>query len=212
MKIEKINENKIKVTISLSDLEERNIDIGTLNYNSPATQELFWEMMEQAESELGFSTSDSQLCIEAFSDSEEGFTVTITKLDSDGDFESIQKFIKAKYSKKDIRPKRKARKVVSGLLLYAFESFEDLCSAGNKISSLYKGESRLHKCRDTYYLELQKKNTDLNPLNILEHMLSEFGDKVLNTSFYEGYLSEYGKLIIPQNALETICEFFGDKT
>ena len=41
MKIEKINENKIKVTISFNDLEERNIDLNSLNYNSPETQELF---------------------------------------------------------------------------------------------------------------------------------------------------------------------------
>lgn len=49
MKIEKINENIIKVTISLSDLEERNIDFSAFNYNSPAAQELFWDMMEQPE-------------------------------------------------------------------------------------------------------------------------------------------------------------------
>jgi len=60
MKIEKINENKIKVTISIDDLLERNIDLDTLNYNTPAAQELFWDMMEQAEIQFGFDASDSR--------------------------------------------------------------------------------------------------------------------------------------------------------
>ena len=46
MKIERINENEIKVTISVNDLLERNIDLSSLNYNSPQAQELFWDMME----------------------------------------------------------------------------------------------------------------------------------------------------------------------
>jgi len=96
MKIEKINENMIKVTVSVKDLVERNIDMEALNYNSPAAQELFWDMMEQAETQYGFNMSDSQLVIEPFPDAAEGFIITITKLDEDGDFESIQKYIKSR--------------------------------------------------------------------------------------------------------------------
>ena len=50
--------------------------------------------MEQAELELGFETHESQLCIEAVTDVEQGFVITITRIDDDNDFESIHKFIK----------------------------------------------------------------------------------------------------------------------
>ena len=39
MKIERIGDNIIRVTITYSDLEERNVDLNALNYNSPAAQE-----------------------------------------------------------------------------------------------------------------------------------------------------------------------------
>ena len=102
MKIEKVNDNKIKVIVSFDDLEERDIDVSTFSYSSPETQELFWDLMEQAESELGFSVAESQLCIEAVSDVEEGFVITITRIDEEGEFESIHKFIKNKYNIYDL--------------------------------------------------------------------------------------------------------------
>ena len=110
MKIEKINENKIKVTISFNDLEERNIDLNSLNYNSPETQELFWDMMEQAEIQLGFTASDAQLCIEAVADADEGFVILITKMDEDNEFESIHKYIKNRFRRADLRVKKKTKK------------------------------------------------------------------------------------------------------
>ena len=36
--------------------------------------------MEQAELELGFETHESQLCIEAVTDVEQGFVITITRM------------------------------------------------------------------------------------------------------------------------------------
>ncbi|HEX3028346.1 MAG TPA: adaptor protein MecA, partial [Clostridia bacterium] len=119
MKIERVNDNVIKVTISIDDLEERNIDLSSLNYNSPAAQELFWDMMEQAEIEFGFNTSDSQLAIEAIPDSGEGVVITITRIDEDGDFESIHKYIKNRFRKNDLRVKKKSHKILSSIMIYS---------------------------------------------------------------------------------------------
>ncbi|MCX8129224.1 MAG: adaptor protein MecA [Clostridia bacterium] len=208
MKIEKISENEIKVTISISDLEERNIDLNSLNYNSPAAQELFWDMMEQAEVQYGFNTSDSQLCIEALPDSDEGFIVTITKMDEDGDFESIQKYIKNKFKKNDLKVKRKNRKIYSTLMIYSFREFEDLCSLSKKISSLYSGDSSLFKYKETYYLVLTRSSLTISNTKLFEVMLGEYGNKVPNTGFYEGYLNEYGTKIIEYNAIEILNNYF----
>lgn len=208
MKMEKINDNKIKVTISLSDLEERNIDMSALNSSSLAAQELFWDMMEQAEMELGFDTSDSQLCIEAYPDMEEGFTVTITKLDEDGDFESIHKYIKSKYIKKELRAKKKSKKVCSNVLMYAFTTFEDLCMLAKKLRPSYTGDSTVYKCKDTYYMVLSRAGSCDGNGRAFEMSLSEYGTKLTNITFYEGYLNEYGQKLMQNNALEIISNFF----
>lgn len=208
MKIEKINDNVIKVTISLNDLEERNIDLNSLNYNSPAAQELFWDMMEQAELQYGFNASDSQLVFEASPDSTEGFVVTITKLEEEGDFESIQKYIKNKFKNTDLRMKKKTRKICSTIMVYSFACFDDLLDLCRNIEFIYPGDSTLYKYRDTYYL-LLTKNTDLTSnIKLLETLLNEYGNKVQNVNLYEGYLNEYGEKIIEYNAVEVINNYF----
>ncbi|NLD50713.1 MAG: adaptor protein MecA [Clostridiaceae bacterium] len=208
MKIEKINDNKIKVTISLNDLEERNIDLNSINYNSPATQELFWDMMEQAEIQFGFNASDSQLAIEAVPDESEGFVVIITKLDEDGDFESIQKYIKNKFKKTDLKVKKKSQKLCSSIVVYSFNSFEDLYQLSNRLRYIYFGESTLYRLKDIYYIILTKSNWSVNNIKLFESVLNEYGTKINNTSFYEGYLNEYAVKIIDCNAVEVINSYF----
>ncbi|MCX7922681.1 MAG: adaptor protein MecA [Clostridia bacterium] len=208
MKIEKINDNMIRVTITLNDLEERNIDLSSLNYNSPAAQELFWDMMEQAEIQFGFTASDSQLVFEASPDSAEGFIVTITKLDEDGDFESIQKYIKNKFKNTELRGKKKSRKICSTIMVYSFESFDDLCSLCKKVQPMYSGDSTLYKCKNTYYLLLTRNNLIIPNPKTFEALLGEYGNKVSNVGFYEGYLNEYGEKIAEYNAIQVISDYF----
>jgi len=205
MRIEKVNENVLRVTITLNDLEERNIDLGSLNYNSPAAQELFWDMMEKAEEEYGFASGNSQLIFEASPENEAGFIVTITKVDADGEFESIQKYIKSKYKNSDLRQKKKKSKVCSALKIYCFNSIDDLCKLSKRIASFYKGESSVFKCKTSYYLLLTGCSISSASLDIL---MCEYSTQIGNASFFEGYLNEYGEKTIQNNAIDTLNSYF----
>ncbi len=208
MKIERISENIIKITISLADLEERDIDLDTLNYNSPEAQELFWDMMEQAELECGFNVSDSQIFIEPVPDAEEGFSITITRIDDEGDFESIHKYIKNKFRKNDPKIRKNLTKEPS-VLIYAFESFDDLTALCGKIQDSYFGESSLYKLQNKYYLLLAKDGFILDDISAFEVYLDEFAERVYNnTTFFLGYLQEYGDTLIETSAVETIHFYF----
>lgn len=208
MKIEKINDNKIKVTITLSDLQERNIDFDTLNYNSPATQELFWDMMEQAEIEFGFNTSESQLAIEASPDDNDGFVIFITKLDEEDDFESIQKYIKNRFRRSDLRVKKKSQKLCSSIVIYSFEQIDHLVDLCIILKNIYSGSSTLYKLKSTYYMIFTKNTYSISNLKYFESLLNEYGKKVFNTSYYEGYLEEYAQKIIDANAVEVLSSYF----
>jgi len=198
----------IRVTISSNDLEERNIDLNILNYNTPAAQEFFWDLMEQAEEQLGFNLSDSQLLIEPLSNSNEGFVITITKIDEDGDFESIQKYIKSRLKKSDLRVKKKSRKVCSPLFIYSFKNIDDVCSLAGKLESLYVGESTLFRCKSTYYLTFTRSGLVDDNSKMFELILNEYGMKIANVNFFEGYLNEYGETMIENNALEVLNQYF----
>lgn len=65
MQIEKITENKIRITLSIQDLQEKNIDLHTFMSNSIESQDLFYDMLDKAEKEIGFQTKDYKLMIEA---------------------------------------------------------------------------------------------------------------------------------------------------
>lgn len=209
MKIEKISDSIIKVTISLNDLEEMNIDLNAFNYNTPAAQEFFWDLMEQAEEQLGFNLTDSQLIIEPVPDSSNGsFVITITRIDEDGDFESIQKYIKSRLKKSDLKVKKKGRKVCSALIIYSFKNLEDVSGFAGKAEELYNGESTLYKCKDTCYLVLSRSGVATSNLKKFELILNEYGTRISNVSFFEGYLNEYGEKIIEYNALEVLKNYF----
>lgn len=65
MQIEKLNENKIRITLNLDDLKENDIDLHSFMASSIESQDLFYNMLDRAEKEVGFETKDYKLMIEA---------------------------------------------------------------------------------------------------------------------------------------------------
>lgn len=207
MDIEKINDDVIRVTITLSDLEERDIDIDSLAYSSPAAKELFNDMIEQAEKEFGFSVSDSQIIIEPIPDSYEGFVITITRMDDEVDFESIQKYIKNKIKKTE--PKAAARKKPAiTFAIYSFESFDSLCELCVRLRPIYKGKNSVYKIEGTYYLVIGKEKLTQADRVKADAVLDEYGQRLRSPNYLLGRLNEYGKLIIRNNAINTLSRHF----
>lgn len=208
MKIERISENKIKITISNQDLSDRNISVDTLNYNSREARELFWDMMQKAELEFGFTTQDAQLCIEATPHSSEEFVITITKIEEEFDdaFHSIQKYIKNKYKKSDLVVKKRSKKISSPLLIYSFHNMQDLKKLTQRILDHYIGHSILYRASNVYYLILYKNAwRSTYPLTPI---LQEYGNRVSYVNFCEGFLNEYATKIATENALNVIAEYY----
>lgn len=65
MKIEKINENQIRCTLTKEDLASRELKISELAYGTEKAKNLFRDMMRQANFEFGFEAEDIPLMIEA---------------------------------------------------------------------------------------------------------------------------------------------------
>ena len=58
MKIEKINDNQIRCTLTHADLAARNLKISELAYGTEKAKSLFRDMMQQASFDFGFETDD----------------------------------------------------------------------------------------------------------------------------------------------------------
>lgn len=65
MKIEKVNDNQIRCTLTREDLEERELKISEIAYGSDKAKMLFKDVMQQANYEYGFEADNIPLMIEA---------------------------------------------------------------------------------------------------------------------------------------------------
>lgn len=81
MKIERINENQIRCTLTNFDLSMRNLHVNDLAYGTDKTGSLFREMIQRASREVGFDAEDIPLMVEAIPMANESVMLIITKMD-----------------------------------------------------------------------------------------------------------------------------------
>ncbi len=198
MKIEKLNENKLKITLNSDDLKARNIDVQSFIYNTPESQDLFWDVMREAEKEYGFSVDESMVYVEASATAAGIFTLTVTKASNSLN----QSHIKNKLKKQNYKLKRKNLNTSLNNSIYKFNSFDDLCDFCKTAKIDNFGANSLYQFESCYYL----LTTEVPNSNILEYATKERNIEILLAK-----ISEYGKKIIEKNALKIISEAFCKK-
>ena len=57
MKFEKLNDTKIKISVSMHDMEQNNVSIQNLFSNSESSQKLLQNILKMAENEIDFKAS-----------------------------------------------------------------------------------------------------------------------------------------------------------
>lgn len=197
MKIEKINDNKIKITLSNSELEERNLNFQSLRYNTPEAQTLFLDMMKQAEYEHGFKTANCQLFIEAASVNNGQFIVTVTKL-QEKTLPPVPQ--KRKNSLPELKVKKK-QTVVNQKIVYKFDNFEQICELVKTKSVPLDIPSTLYEYNNTFFLVLiPSPKTHL--------LILEFGEQVKDSKIAESFLYEHGNKIIDGEVMDVINKNF----
>ena len=81
MKIEKLNDNQIRCTLTHDDLAARHLKLSELAYGSEKAKSLFRDMMQQASFDYGFEADDTPLMIEAIPSSAGSIVLIITKVE-----------------------------------------------------------------------------------------------------------------------------------
>ena len=81
MKIEKLNDNQIRCTLTQADLSARQLKLSELAYGTEKARSLFRDMMQQASFDFGFEADDIPLMIEAIPASSDSIVLIITKVE-----------------------------------------------------------------------------------------------------------------------------------
>ena len=207
MKFEKLNEDKIRITLSTKDLIEKDIDFHSFMSNSVKSQDLFLNILEEAERKIGFVTKDYKVRIEALAMNDGDFIFTVTRLGLNTEKEKVQTS-KLKFKRKTVSENLEQ-------LVYKFNSFDDFClftsalqDANIKSINSIAKTINLYEYTDAYFLVFSTINPEYKYNKKFFSLLPEFCTYVNEPQLFSRKLCERGKLIIKGNAIRTCKKYF----
>ena len=218
MKIEKLNENQIRCTLTHADLAARHLKLSELAYGTEKAKSLFRDMMQQASFDFGFEAEDIPLMIEAIPAASDSSVLSITKVEDPEELDTrFSKFTplgetdtlnsetleklqgadeflnllnKVKEAAADVKPASgDTSSAPFSIRLFSFEDLDSVIQASRLLSPLYHGANTLYK--DT------ENGMFILAIAPSEHSRNEF-NKICNM------LSEYAS---PEKADSTILAF-----
>ncbi|HIY03743.1 MAG TPA: adaptor protein MecA [Candidatus Anaerotignum merdipullorum] len=216
MKIEKVSDTQLKLTLTKADLAERDIQLEDLIRPGEKTQQLFRDIMEQAMEECDFITENTPLMVEAVPIGLDGIMIIVTKVENkDKNASSLDLFSQMKdthrFKKKPLAVEdAEAKEDDDDILVYSFTHLDDVIDVSVRIAPLFHGGSSLYKNNGRYFLILQGNTyTAEEPMDDLEIILEEYGQKHVSTLLSKYYLAEHGESLIAEKAVKTLATSFG---
>ena len=234
MKIEKLNDNQIRCTLTRADLADREIKLSELVCGTEKAKSLFHDMMKKAHSEFGFEAEDTPLMIEAVPSTSGSIVLIITKCDDpeelDSKFSKFGPSIHDSENKKhslieklegaedlldlinkvkgavEETAKQVAETTLPKVRLFSFSTLDCVIQASHLLKDIYKGANTLYKDspNDIYVLALSQSEHSLSEFNRVCNMLSEYGCIEKASSAVLAYLEEHCDTIVNTNALQTL--------
>ena len=185
MHIKIISDEKLKVTLTATDLERYGIRIEDIDYDNTETRRVFWTILDQAKLETGFNAATSRIFIQIYPDTAGGCEMYVSKVKKRGD-DTVNVHSASLLPKEHI---------------YRIETLDHLLSACKALAEIGFSESSSAYAdseKDEYYLIL-----DCAPNQALP--LSEYGEKC--DGKYEKYrILERCTPICESNAIETLSK------
>lgn len=228
MKIERIDENSIRCTLTSLDLSSRNINLRDMTYGSAAAKRLFREMMQMAQTEVGFEPDNTPLMIEAIPLQGGSVQLIITKVEDPEELDT--RF--SKFSADAFDPNGWISQLASEILegaqgiikqlkeanvpielpgpvaqpsmrIFRFDSLDRVAEAAVSVGGVYHGPNTLYKdpVQGRYYLVIHSEEGASEAFIRVSNILSEYGSKVNGEALNEAYYEEHFEVIIKEDAL-----------
>lgn len=217
MKIERLGENQIRLTLTKSDLQARDIKLEDLMQHSSKTQTLFREIMENTLEEYDFMSDSASLMIEASPSGQDSITIVVTRITSKSDDGNItlddSLFEKRNRNEKSWRDEileETEEDEPMQLLVYSFKELDHIINFSLRVANNYKGTSSIYKVEGQYFLLINNeayRDHSTNE-NLLPYILQEYGEKYISNAHSSSYMLERGESIIELNAINVLADTF----
>lgn len=222
MKIERINDNTIKFYISYLDIEDRGFNREEIWYNRERSEQLFWQVMEEADDEEEFEI-DGPLWIQVQA-MEKGLEITVTKAQMSKDGQNLEVPVDQVLQQDQLNEKLEDLLEFSGddsdkedtssddeqkvlPYLVRFKSFEELIQLSHVIGDTTYLNHAIYHYKDAYMMIYTFDDTHVDEIIQLgtKGKIEEYGDKAKESI---AMILEYGKPIFIENGLEEIKKLF----
>ncbi|WP_085521719.1 adaptor protein MecA [Tuberibacillus sp. Marseille-P3662] len=228
MEIERVNDYTLKFFISYVDIEDRGFDREEIWYNRERSEELFWELMDEAHHQESFPL-EGPLWIQVQA-MDKGLEILVTRAQLSNDGSKLELPI-SKDKHLDIPVHEEFENVLNEQLedsdlddepldeaehlgdsdgqmsfLIRFHDIEDLIALSSDFGK-DDVDTKLYHHGNDYYLSVTfyDEMGEYEQENTLSRIL-EYGDE---TGLTVHYVAEYGKVIIQERAIENIQYYFG---
>lgn len=230
MKVEKISDNKIKITLTIEELSERKITLKDIEKNHSKAQDLFMDLIEENNLHEDFINENTELFVEATSDNSNFFMITITKVDY---LKALPNYNLLKDNKEvvndlSIKENSDLKQVVSRKLstepksttkletvytiksfIYKFNNFNNLIKFCKKAikDNLFIGNNSLYKHENNYFIIF--KNSTVKNVEFINtfRLLSEYCNSYYSSNLDKSLITEKSLLILDKKAIEYLSEF-----
>ena len=170
MKIEKIDENQVKITLSCAEMLTMNSET-----SEDSSANLVMELLETLEEDFQFSMIHHAIVLEMVPSKKDGCEIFLTKTES-----------KNHLNKEE------------NLLITSFLESEDALYAGRLCKKYISGHLAVYLMNNEFYLVVS--SNEKQTLAKIKLLLSDLGDSIENPLLMEGVLREYGTLILKEDA------------
>jgi adapter protein MecA 1/2 len=193
MRLERLNYNKIKVFLTIDDLMDRGLTKEDLWKDSLKVHQLFREMMDEANEELGFE-AHGPIAVEVYSLQAQGMIIIVTKNHEDDENDED-------YDEDYIEMQVQVGESVD--IIYEFNEFEHLIQLSERLYKLGTIEGTVYHYNERYYLLFE----DHQRLDV-DHLIANVAEYGSPSTITVHRLQEYGKLIFDENAIQQIHSYF----
>ena len=227
MKIEKINDNKIRCTLTSADLAERNLKLSELAYGTEKARSLFQDMMLEANQQFGFNVDNAPLMVEAVPVAPDSIVLIITRVEDPQELDT--RFAKFAPSGDDTDGPEPVQYSGADDII---DLFHKLCDVKNKAQEIAKKaaqkenekepaaseEKNLDLVRTFHFSTIQDLTADANYQLVLHqsgckpeefnkvcNILSEYGRQESFSLAAEAFLLEHGNAMVKENALQELA-------
>lgn len=232
MKIEKVNENQIRCTLTREDLASRELKLSELAYGTEKAKNLFRDMMQQANFEFGFEAEDIPLMIEAIPLNAECIVLIITKVEDpeeldtrfsrfappseeededagDIDTDMLNLFDRIQKSgAPEIAPAVTGAPVAGPCVrAFRFPALTRIMDAACLIATHFQGESTLYKDERTgeYLLLLKNTKDSQEDFDRICNILSEYGSLMRTMPASQSFFAEHFDSVVADNAIASLA-------